>query len=110
MNTIKQFMDICDERLTELGMTRAELLRKIGQSRSLFTMALKRNYYINVETIVQISEEIGISVPVLLGIEDNFPADVRKMIDMLLKIPERDRKMISMNIKNYYDLAMSEKK
>lgn len=110
MNTIKQFMDICDERLDEMGMTRAELLRKIGQSRSLFTMALKRNYYINVETIVQISDAIGVSVPVLLGLEDNLPNDVRRMVDMLLRIPERDRKMISLNIKNYYDMAMSEKK
>ena len=110
MNTFKQFMEICDERLKELGMTRAQLLREINQSPSLFTMALKREQYINIESIVQISKILSMPVSILLGIEESVPSDIRLMMDMLMKIPERDRKMIALNIKNYYDMALSEKK
>lgn len=110
MNTIEQFMKICDERIAEMGITRAELLRRAGQSQALFNMALKRNSHLRIENIIAISEVLGISVPILLGIEENIPSDIRIMVDMLMKIPERDRRMISLNIKNYYEMAMSEKK
>lgn len=110
MNTIEQFMEICDERIAEMGITRAELLRRAGQSQALFNMALKRNSHLRIENIIAISEVLGISVPILLGIEETIPSDIRIMVDMLMKIPERDRKMISLNIKNYYEMAMSEKK
>ena len=109
MNNIRQFMAVCDERLKEMGITRAELLRRAGQSPSLFVMALKRNSYLRIESIIAISEVIGISVPVLLGIKESIPQDIRIMVDMLLKIPERDRKMISLNIRNYYEEALSSK-
>lgn len=107
MNTIEQFVAICDERLDEMGITRAELLRRAGQSPSLFVMALKRNSFLKVESIIAISEVLNISVPILLGLKENIPQDIRLMVDMLLKIPPRDRKMISLNIKNYYNAAVS---
>ena len=47
----------------------------------------------------------------LLGLkEEELPHDIKVMEDMLLKIPEKDRKMIFLNIKNYYEISFTEKK
>lgn len=109
MNTVEQFMQICDQRLKELGITRADLLRRIGQSQSLFIMALKRKTYMGVEALVSISEELKIPISVLLGLEKRkIPSDIQLMEDMLLKIPERDRQVILLNIKNFYNINLKE--
>lgn len=111
MNTIKEFMNIIDERLKIMGISRWELLKRCGLSETLFTMALKRNMFLKVENIFAISKELDISIPRLLGIEEtHLPDDIKNMEDMLLEIPEKDRKMILMNIQNYYNVAVSEKK
>lgn len=111
MNTIKDFMNIVDERLKIMGISRWELLKRCGLSETLFTMALKRDMLLRVENIFVISKEINIPVPQLLGIEeDPLPDDIKAMKNMLLKIPKKDRKMILMNIQNYYDVAMTDKK
>ncbi len=109
MNTIKQVIEICDKRLKELGITRAELLRRANQSPTLFTMALKRNYYFGIESFVSISDALGIPLTDLLVLEEHtVPEDIKAMEDMLLKIPEEDRKMIALNIRNYYEKALKE--
>lgn len=111
MNTIKEFMNVVDERLKIMGISRWELLKRCGLSETLFTMALKRDMLLKVENIFAISKEINVSVPRLLGIEEQpIPDDIKIMEDMLIKIPKKDRKMILMNIQNYYDVATSEKK
>ena len=107
MNNIKQLMAIVDERLKILGMTRAELLRRAGQSQSVFVMAISRNAPLRLETVDSISKVLGISVSVLLGLDKKLPTDIQIMVDMLLKIPERDRKMISLIIKNYYEVTLN---
>lgn len=102
MNTVEQFMQVCDQRLKELRITRADLLRRIGQSQSPFIMALKRKTYMGVEALVSISEELQMPLPVLLGLEERkIPSDIQVMEDMLLKIPERDRQVILLNIKPF---------
>ena len=113
MNTIKQLIAICDERLKVMGITRNELLKRAGLSETVFTMALSRNTYLRVETLAVISELLEIPLVDLLGINDAkkaLPEDIEVMENMLLKIPEKARKMILMNIKNYYEVALSEKK
>ena len=107
MNNIKQLMAIVDERLKILGMTRAELLRRAGQSQSVFVMAISRNAPLRLETVDSISKVLGISVSVLLGLDKKLPTDIQIMVDMLLKIPERDRKMLSLIIKNYYEVTLN---
>lgn len=109
MNTTEQILDVIDERLKEMGMTKAELLRKTNQSASLFVMASKRGSAFRIDSLVAISKALNISLSVLLGIDEGLPKDIQYMVDMLLVIPEKDRKMIALNIKNYYDVTVSEK-
>ena len=107
MNTIKQLVAICDERLSVMGITRTELLRRVGLSETVFTMALARNSYLKVETLVAISKVLGIPLLELIGEkEEEVPHDIKVMEEMLMKISEEDRKMILMNIKNYYKIAL----
>ena len=104
MNTVKEILSICDEKMKRIGITRAELLRRIGQSPTLFNMAEKRNSYFNIETFVAISKELEISLPELLGLENNnIPEDIKIIEEMLIKLPLKDRKMISLIVKTYYD-------
>ena len=111
MNTIKEFMNVIDERLKIMGISRWELLKRCGLSETLFTMALKRDMLLKIENIYVISKEINVSIPKLLGLEeDPLPDDIKIMEDMLRVIPEKDRKMISMNIQNYYNVAIAAKK
>lgn len=110
MNTIKQLVAICDERLKVMGITRTELLRRAGLSETVFTMALTRNSYLKVESLVALSEILGIPLLELIGLkEEEVPHDIKVMEEMLMKIPEKDRKMIFMNIENYYKIALSKK-
>ena len=109
MNTTEQIIKVIEERLEALDMSKAELLRRSGQSQSLFVMALKRGSSFRIESLVEMSKVLNISLPVLLGIDDSLPKDIQFMVDMLMVIPENDRKMIAMNIKNYYDVAMAER-
>lgn len=111
MNTIKEFMNVIDERLKIMGISRWELLKRCGLSETLFTMALKRDMLLKVENIYAISKEINVSIPKLLGLEeDPLPEDIKIMEEKLRVIPEKDRKMILMNIQNYYDVAIAAKK
>lgn len=111
MNTIKEFVAIVDERLKVMGISRNELLRRCGLSETVFTMALKRNMFLKIENIAAISKEISVSISVLLGLkEETLPRDIKTMEDMLLEISEKDRRMILLNIKNYYDEALLNKK
>ena len=74
-------------------------------------MALKRDMLLKVENIYAISKEINVSIPKLLGLEeDPLPEDIKIMEEKLRVIPEKDRKMILMNIQNYYDVAIAAKK
>ena len=70
-------------------------------------MAISRNAPLRLETVDSISKVLGISVSVLLGLDKKLPTDIQIMVDMLLKIPERDRKMHSLIIKNYYEVTLN---
>ena len=108
MNTVKEFIEVVDKRLREIGMSRWELSKRAGLSETVFTMALKRETYLRIENIEAISKVLEISIQQLLGLEErDIPDDIKTIEDLLLKIPERDRKMILLNVKNYYDEANS---
>ena len=108
MNTVKEFIEVVDKRLREIGMSRWELSKRAGLSETVFTMALKRETYLRIENIEAIIKVLEISIQQLLGLEErDIPDDIKTIEDLLLKIPERDRKMILLNVKNYYDEANS---
>lgn len=67
MNTTEQIIKVIEERLEALDMSKAELLRRSGQSQSLFVMALKRGSSFRIESLVEMSKVLNISLPVLLG-------------------------------------------
>ena len=102
MNTVKEFIALCDERLKLLGLNRAELFRRANLSETLFIMALKRNTHLKVENIEAISNVLGMPMAELLGLEKmQIPKDIKAMEDLLIKIPEQKRKFILITIKNY---------
>lgn len=110
MNTIREILKICDKRLETKGITRAELLRRIGQSSTLFNMAEKRNSYFNIETFAGISKELNITIDELLGLEKmKVPEDIKAIEEMLVKISDRDRKIIGLIVKAYYDESVTKK-
>ena len=108
MNTLKQFIEIIDKRCSEIGISKWELAKRAGLSETVFNMALKRNSYLRLENIEAISRILEISMIQLLGLEEkSLPDDIKTIEDLLLKIPKKDRKMILLNVKNYYDEANS---
>ena len=110
MNTVKEFIKICDERLKLLNMTRAELFKKANLSEPIFIMAMKRNSHLKIENIETISNILGISIQELLGLKDiDTPKDIKDMEDLLLKISEKDRKFILLVITSYYRVLTGEK-
>ena len=106
MNNIKDFMDVIDRRLKEMGDNRNNMLTKLGLSRALLRATETRDTFPSVVNIVDIANYIGVSVGTLLGTDRNtpdyIPDDIRIMITMLLKIPEKDRKMLHDIIQLYY--------
>lgn len=61
------------------------------------------------DIVYEMAVYAGISMNEIVGVEDAYvPDDVRAMERMLVEIPEKERKMISMIIKNYFDVAKEE--
>ena len=107
MNTVKEIVAICDKRIKAMGISRWELQKRAGLSETFFTMALHRNSFPKVESLEALSKELGVPLIDLLGLgETELPDDIKLMESMLLKIPEEDRKMIAMNIENYYKKSL----
>ena len=106
MNNIKDFMNVIDRRLKEMGDNRNNMLTKLGFSRALLRATETRDTFPSVVNIVDIANYIGVSVGTLLGTDKNtpdyIPDDIRVMVTMLLKIPEKDRKMLHDIIQLYY--------
>jgi hypothetical protein len=106
MNTVKEFVDVIDKKLEEMGDNRNNMLTKLGLARALLRATELRDTFPNVVNIVDISNYIGVSVGTLLGTDKNapdyIPDDIKTMVTMLLKIPEKDRKMLHDIIQLYY--------
>ena len=108
MNSVKDFMAIIDDKLNEMGDNRNNMLMKLGLSKALLRATEMRDTFPSVVNVVDIAEYIGVPVGVLLGTDkedtehENIPDDINTIITMLLKIPEKDRKMLHDIIKLYY--------
>ena len=110
MRTVKETIDYLNERIKQSGMLKKDVLEKAGLSVTIFTMALNRNAYLKIESMVSLGEVLNVSVGDILGINDNeLPEDIQKMVDMLKSISPESRKMLSMNIENYFKVEMQKK-
>ncbi len=109
-----EFVDYLESQLAEISMSPFMMSKLIGISRATMIGWKKFNRLPTVEVLFKISELLKIPVNELVDEAEvkkvTYPADIRKMIDMLTEIPEENRKMISMNIKNYYDVEQEKKK
>jgi transcriptional regulator with XRE-family HTH domain len=111
MRTVEETIEFCKERIAALGMSQADVLAKAGCSTTLFIMSLKRKSYMRVETMASLAKILNVSVADILGVDnEDIPDDIQNMVSMLKEIPPRDRKMIAMNIENYYRVSMDKKK
>lgn len=110
MRNVKEIIDYLKDRIKKTGMTQAEIFEKTGYSLTLFTMALKRNTYPRLETLVEFGKVLNVSITDILGIEeDPIPSDIKEMVTMLKSISPANRKMIAMNIENYFKVEMQGK-
>jgi hypothetical protein len=109
MRTPEEVVNFCKQRIRQLKLGQVETLEKAGISTTIFAMSLKRNVYMKVETMNILAQLLNVSVGEMLGCNNSdLPSDIQEMVDMLLILPEEDRKLISMNIKNYCDVRRSE--
>ena len=105
MRTPKEIVEYLKYKIKQLGLGQEETLKKAGLSTTIFAMSLKRNLYMRLESIIAISNVLNISVGEILGYSDNeIPEDIQQMISMLLTLPKDDRRMIAMNIENYFSI------
>ena len=110
MRTVKETIDYLNERIKQSGMLKKDVLEKAGLSVTIFTMAQNRNAYLKIESMMSLGEVLNVTVADILGInESEIPDDIQKMVDMLKSISPESRKMISMNIENYFKVEMQNK-
>lgn len=110
MRSVKETIEYLNDRIKQTGMTKAEVLTKAGLSRTIFTMALNRNAYLRVESMISLGEVLNVTVGDILGLDDDeYPEDIQKMLGMLKDISPENRKMISMNIENYFKVELWDK-
>ena len=124
MRTPIEIIDYLDERIKQSGMYKADVLKKAGYSITLFIMAKQRNSYLRVETMIELGRILNVSLTDILDIKEdakieqikktaelynNLPEDIKRMIDMLQSISPENRKMIGMNIENYFNVEQQNK-
>ena len=111
----KEIAEHCEQLLKEKNDNIGNMCSQIGINAAKIAMWKRKDCDPRLGTLIAIIYYLGISFDEFLGIappeeRDPVPADIREMEKMLLKIPENDRKMIQMNIKNYYDIYAQHKK
>ena len=110
MRTVKETIDFLKETIKKSGMMQKDVLEKAGLSVTVFAMSIARNTYLKIESLISIGEVLNITVEDILGIEKSeLPEDIQKMVDMLKSVSPESRKMIAMNIENYYKVELQNK-
>ena len=116
-----EFTNYCEKLLAERGDSVYALCKAVGIKQAHFSVwkhngSNEMNQKIGV--LVDIARYLGISLDEFFGLQtaveerrqrQNLPADISDMVRMLGSIGEADRKMIRLNIKNYYDAALEKK-
>lgn len=110
MRTVDEMIDFCVKKIGSLGMTQGEALEKAGCTKTLFIMARRRQSYFTIESLKALASVMQCSISDILGLKDEeLPEDIEQMLFMLKQIPPEHRKMILMNIENYYKVSLEEK-
>ncbi len=107
MRSVKESIEYLNERIRQTGMTKAEVLKKAGLSVTIFTMAQSRNSYLRLESMISLGKILNVSVGDILGLnESDMPDDIQRMVAMLKDISPENRRMIEMNIENYFKVEL----
>ena len=110
MRNGKEFMSHLDGLLKEVRITRAQLLRDIGSSMSLFNMCEKRGNLPPAEAVFNISKRMNVSMESLLeDVSESLPSDIMRMESMLLQIPPEPRKDLEAYITYQYEKELKKK-
>lgn len=105
MRTVEEVIKFCESRARQLGISKTELFKKAGCSPTLFIMAERRNTYMKIETLIELGKVLNVTVGEILGTnEEVLPDDIWHMVSMLKAISPENRRMISMNIENYFSV------
>lgn len=111
----KEIAEYCEQILKEKNDTVCNMCSHIGINAAKISMWKKKDCDPRLGTLVDIIQYLGVSLDEFLGIappeeRNPVPKDILEMEKMLLDIPENDRRMIQMNIKNYYDISIQRKR
>ncbi len=110
--TSKEIADYCEKLLQSRNDNVSNMCKHIGIPQAKFSMWKQRDFDPRLGTLIDIILYLDISFEDLLDLKpesEKLPDDIFKMVSMLKHIKENDRKMILLNIKNYYDVAMTDK-
>ena len=103
MRSVDEVIKFCENRAMQLGISKTEMFQKAGCSPTLFVMARRRNTYMKIETLIELGKVLNVTVGEILGFnEENVPEDILNMVSMLKVISPENRRMIRMNIENYF--------
>ena len=108
MRSVEETIEFLNSSIKKSGIMKKDVLDKVGLSSSAFTMALSRNNYLRLESIEKLGEVLHLSVADILGLNE-LPEDIQEMVNMLKQLSPESRKMISMNINNYYQVEVQNK-
>lgn len=108
MRSVEETIDFLNSSIKKSGMMKKDVLEKAGLSSTVFTMALNRHNYLRLEAISKLADVLNISIADILGVNE-LPQDIQEMVNMLQQLSPESRKMISMNINNYYQVEVQNK-
>ena len=108
MRSVEETIDFLNCSIKKSGMMKKDVLDKAGLSNTVCTMALNRHSYLKLENIEKLAEVLNISVADILGVNE-LPDDIQNMVNMLQQLSPESRKMISMNINNYFQVEVLNK-
>jgi transcriptional regulator with XRE-family HTH domain len=89
--------------LEQKGISKNKMLKDLGMGTGTFATWQKRGTIPNGETLLKIASYFNVSIDYLLGNEqkekpatdsDRLTEEEKKIIDLLRKVPEEDRKML----------------
>ena len=100
-----EILEYIRESLNARGETIADMCRALNFEPAMFSWWKKKpELSPKVDCLCVIAEYLNVTLNDIVGMKNiETPKDIQKMERMLLEIPEQDREMIELNIKNYYN-------
>lgn len=100
-----EILDYLRELLQSENKTIADMCRALDMEPAMFSWWKKKpKLSPKVDSLCEIANYLGITLNDIVGMKEApLPKDIKEMERMLVAIPEEDREMILLNIKNYYE-------